>query len=156
VSTHRERPPLRITPRCSRLLAAFLLATHGAALAVVFVIPLDWCWRAGLAALVLFYLAYALATRVLFMAPWALREATWMSDGSWSLTLVSGEEIDARLLPSTFAARQLLVLNFRCRRWRSPSLVLLPDSLDALLLRRLRVRLRLRGAADSTSPDALA
>jgi len=34
--------------------------------------------------------------------------------------------------------------------------VLLPDSLDALLLRRLRVRLRLRGAADSTSPDALA
>jgi len=77
------------------------------------------------------------------LIPWAGREAIWEPDGTWILTLVSGQQIEARLLPSTFVTPGLSVLNLRCGRWRSRAMVLLPDSLDPDLLRRLRVRLRL-------------
>lgn len=118
--------------------------------------PLDWYWRAGLSALVLASLAYALGAQVLLVVPRAVREAIWRSDGTWTLTLVSGEQVEARLLPSTFVLPRLLVLNFRRGRWRSRAMVLLPDALDSDLLRRLRVRLRLRGMADTSDTDPLA
>jgi hypothetical protein len=149
----KQRPALRIRPRPSRLLAVFLLTTHGTALAVVVSIPLDWYWRAWLAATVLSGLAYTLGAHVLYRVPWAAREANWMSDGTWILTLVRGERIESRLLPSSFVARRLLVLNFRRGRWRSVPLVLLPDTLDADQLRRLRVRLQLHGEANGPRPD---
>lgn len=132
------------------------MATHGTALAVAIAIPLDWYWRAGLAVAVLASLVNAMAMQVLFMAPSALREATWKSDGAWILTLVSGEQIEARLLPSTFVTPRLVLLNFRRGRWRSRTMVIPPDALDADLLRRLRVRLRLYGAEEDANTDATA
>lgn len=156
MSKREEQPPLRIRPGSSRILALFLLAAHGAALAVVFAIPLDWYWRIWLAAAVLGGLVYSLAARVLFLVPWACREATWRSDGTWILVLVSGGQIEPRLLPSSYVTQRLLVLNFRCGRWRSRSMVLLSDALDSDLLRRLRVRLRLRGAKGGSGADVLA
>lgn len=131
----------------------FLLAIHSAALAVVFAVPLDWYWRAVLAAAVLVGSLYAFLVHVLYLAPRAVREATWGSDGTWSLKLVSGERIEAYLLPSTYVTAWLLVLNFRCGRWRRPVLVILPDALDSDLLRRLRVRLLLSGAKRPADAD---
>ena len=125
-------------------------------MAVVIVIPLDWYWNAGLAAAVLASLVNAMAAQVLYQAPWALREATWKSDGAWILTLVSGQQIETRLLPSTFVTPRLVLLNFRRGRWRSRTMVLPPDTLDADLLRRLRVRLRLYGGEDAANTDAMA
>lgn len=139
----RERPLLWIRPRPSRRLAALVLVAHGAALAVVFAIPLDWYWRVLLAAAVVGGLARALGAHVLYLAPRAVREATWDSDGTWTLTLVSGEREKASLLPSTYVTARLLVLSFRCGRWRHRALVLTTDALEPNLLRRLRVRLRL-------------
>jgi toxin CptA len=156
VSGPRERPPLRIRPERSLFLAVFLLGAYGAAFAVVFTIPLGWYWRAALAAMVLAGLLYAVVARVLLLAPWVVREATWRPDGVWSLTLVSGEQVEARLQPSSFVSPILILLNFRCRRWRSCSLVLPPDCLDPDLLRRLRARLRLEGTGDRSDDDALA
>lgn len=74
---NRELPPLRIRPRPSRILAIFLLATHGVALSVAGVLPLDWYWRIGLAILVFTSLGNVIGTRVLFLIPWAGREAIW-------------------------------------------------------------------------------
>ncbi|WP_089727202.1 protein YgfX [Candidatus Thiosymbion oneisti] len=153
---NRELPPLRIRPRPSRILAVFLLVTHGAALSVVVALPLDWYWRSGLAILVLTSLINTIGTQVLFLVPWAGREAIWEPDGTWTLTLVSGKQVEARLLPSTFVTPGLLVLNLRCGRWRSCAMVLLPDTLDPDLLRRLRVRLRLWGTLDKSGTDASA
>ncbi len=136
------------------MLAAFLLVTHGAALSVVVAMPVDWYWRLGLGAMVFASLINALGTQVLFLLPWAGREAIWRSDGTWTLTLVSGEQVEARLLPSTFVTPGLLVLNLRCGRWRSRALVLVSDALGPDLLRRLRVRLRLWGTRDESDPDA--
>ena len=156
MSRNRERPPLRLKPRPSRRLAAYLLVVHCAALAVVLAIPLDWYWRTGLAALVLAGLIFAVAAHVLYLVPWAVREVSWASDGTWWLTLVSGDLVKARLLPSTYVTGRLLVLNFRCGRWWPRAMVLLPDALDADLLRRLRVRLRLEGTRPAADTDALA
>jgi hypothetical protein len=117
---------------------------------------LGWYWRAALAAMVLAGLLYAVVAQVLLLAPWVVREATWRPDGVWILTLVSGEQVEARLQPSSFVSPILILLNFRCRRWRSCSLVLPPDCLDPDLLRRLRARLRLEGTGDRSDDDALA
>jgi len=152
---HRQRPPLRVRPRTSRRLAVFLLTIHFAALAVVFALPLNGYLRTGLAASVLVALAYSVGVHILYLVSSAVREATWGSDGVWTLTLASGEQIEARLLPSTYVTGNLLVLNFRRARWWSRSLVLLPDSLDATLLRRLRARVRLAGADNPVGTDAL-
>lgn len=154
VSKHRERPPLRIRPGSSRRLAAFLLAAHSAALAVAFAIPLDWYWRAVLVVVVLSGFLYALGVHYLYLVPWAVREAIWGADGTWTLILVSGGRVEASLLPSTYVTARLLVLNFRCGRWQYRALVLPPDALDANLLRRLRVRLRLTGAERVANADA--
>jgi toxin CptA len=155
VSKHGERPPIRINPHASRRLAGFLLAAHGAALAVVLAVPLGSHWRAVLAGVVVGGLLHSLGAHIFYLVPWAVREADWASDGIWILTLVSGEQVEGRLSPSTYVTASLLVLNFRCGRWRNRALVLLPDSLDADLLRRLRVRLRLEGTGPSTDSDAL-
>jgi toxin CptA len=134
-------------------LAVFLLVVHGAALAVVFAIPLEWYWRALLGTAVVAGLAHALGTHVLYVAPRAVREATWDSDGTWTLTLVSGEREEASLLPSTYVTARLLVLSFRCGQWRHRALVLTADALEPNLLRRLRVRLRLTGAERTADTD---
>jgi toxin CptA len=136
-------------------LAAFLLLVHCASLAAVLAVPLDWYWRAGLACLVLGGLAFAIGAHVLYLVPWAVREANWASDGTWHLTMASGDSVEARLLPSTYVTGPLLVLGFRCGGWlaRARSLVLLPDSVDADVLRRLRVRLRLDGMAPRRDAD---
>ena len=101
-------------------------------------------------------LANALGTQVLFLMPWAGREAIWEPDGTWTLILVSGQQIEARLLPSTFVTPGLLILNLRYGHRRSRAMVLLPDTLDPDLLRRLRVRLRLWGTLDRSGTDASA
>jgi toxin CptA len=146
VPAHPLRPPLVLRPGLSRRLAALIGATHAAALGVCMLLPLSWWWRSLLLILVLVSLADQIGLHLLRRLPWAVREASWSSDGEWILTLASGRQLQAVLGPSTYVAPSLVVLNFRCGRWRRCALVLLPDNLDATLLRRLRARLRLAGA----------
>jgi hypothetical protein len=143
---------LRIRPQPSARLTAFLALVHGAALVVVAALPLDWPWRLGLGILVLLGLLHAMAAHLLYRLPWAPREAVWQGDGRWELTLVSGREIEAILLTSTYVRTSLIVLNFRCHRILPCSLVLFRDALDEDLARRLRVRLRLHGTSGTARP----
>lgn len=143
-----------LRPRWSRRLAWFLFAIHGAATATVVAVPLDWYWRAGLLVAVLVSLGHGIGSHLFRRLPWAVSEARWEPDGAWNLVLASGRQVEARLSPSTFVATSLVVLNFRRGRWHACSLVLLPDSLDPDLLRRLRVRLRLAWGREPPDPDA--
>jgi toxin CptA len=71
--------------------------------------------------------------------------ATWRCDGGWSLVLVDGETVEARLADSRVVAGAVLIrLAWEPRReaW----LALFPDNLAADARRRLRMRL-------SASPD---
>jgi len=152
MGSHRERPPLLIEPRCSRRLLTFVALTHTAALAAVLSLPL---WRYRLLALVVIgSLVHHLYVHGLRRAPWSIRSAVWLADGSWQIDLVSGARIDARLAAATYVSVPLVVLNLRSGRWRRWALPLFADALDPEPLRRLRQRLRLEGvgrAADSAA-----
>jgi toxin CptA len=150
------RPPLRLRPRPSRRLAAFLLAVHAAVVVVALLLPAPWLLRLVLAIAALLSLTYGLAVHVRRILPWSVVEATWQPDGAWVLTLASGREVPARLLPSSYISPALVVLNFRVDWWLVRSLVLPHDSLDPDLHRRLRARLRLAGHTAPSAPDRAA
>lgn len=153
MSRQASRPPLRIRPVASRRLAVYLALVHAAVIAAAVALPLPWPLRLGLVLAALLGLAHGLAVHVLRLAPWAVVEAIWQPDGAWSLTLGSGQEVPARLLSSTYVSPALVVLNFRCGRWRIRSLVLPRDAIDADQHRRLRARLRLAGLAPTPASD---
>ncbi|WP_295388162.1 protein YgfX [uncultured Thiodictyon sp.] len=144
MASHREQPPLLIQPGVSRRLAAFVALTHLLAAGAILGLP-------GARPLLLLIpigasLAYQLYVQVLHRAPWSIRAATWQADGTWTVGLVSGAQIDARLAASTFVSVPLVVLNLRRGHWRRWSLPLFADALDTEQLRRLRQRLRIEGA----------
>lgn len=138
-------PSLHLHPGTSWRLAGYLILIHGLTLGVVWYLPLTGPWRFLLGLGVLFSLALGLGGPVWHRWPWDLSRAVWHADGRWTLTLGSGREVEGRLLGSSFVSPALVVLNFRQGRWRTRSLVLLPDNLDPNLLRQLRARLRLAG-----------
>jgi toxin CptA len=119
------------------------------ALAVILALPLGWLTLPLIVAVMLGAL-HTLWGEVLGRAPWSIQCATWHPDGSWTLTLVSGREIQARLSPATFVSTLGVSLVFVVGRLRRRVLALGPDSLDAETLRRLRQRLRLAGARVET------
>lgn len=146
-------PPLELVPRPSRRLLALVLVSHLAALAATGALAMAPGWRWALAGLVLLSLGYQLWAGVWRRAPWSVYAARWDALG-WQLTRRNGRALDARLLADSYVGVGLVVLNFRIGRLRRATLVLTADALDPDLLRRLRVRLRLRGRAGPDGPAA--
>lgn len=143
---HRTDPPLVLYPRVSRWLVALAVVTPLLSLAVIPALSLDGRLTLLLILAVVLAALYTLWVEVLGRAPWSIRSALWNPDGSWTLTLVSGREIEARLSPATFVSTLGVSLVFVIGRLRRRVLALGPDSLDTETLRRLRQRLRLQGA----------
>lgn len=142
MSSHRTRPPLLIEPGFSRRLAAYVVLIHVAAGAAALALPGAWPL---LVLVVAASLAYQLIVQVLRRAPWSVRSVLWQSGGTWRITLVSGQELEVNLSPSTFVSVPLIVLNLRQGRLRRRSLPLFSDALDPEQHRRLRQRLRIDG-----------
>jgi hypothetical protein len=124
-------------------LAIYLVLVHGLGLAVLLPLPVPGWVQLLAALLVLAGLVYNLLHHLQRRLPWSIREAWWDEQDIWTLTLASGRQVEARLLPDSLVTVSLLVLNFRLGSWRRASLVLPGDSLPPDLQRRLRVRLRL-------------
>jgi toxin CptA len=143
-----KQPPLLIHPHWSWQLTLLIIATHGLALVVMLMIPLD-VYRWPLLALIGGSGVHAVMAQVLRRTPSSIQSALWQTDGSWLLTLRSGAQLVAQLSPATFFSLRLIVLNFRIGRWQRAALPLFSDALDAEQLRRLRVRLRINGANDN-------
>jgi toxin CptA len=98
----------------------------------------------GTGLLVALSLIHGIRLYVARNAPQAITSALWDEMGIWTLTLASGENLTARLLPDSFVTVPLIVLNFKTDfHWRSRSLILSSDTVDSGLLRKLRVRLKL-------------
>ena len=135
-------PVLRLEPRRSLRLAGLLLLAHVGALVFLVLSPLPAWIKILLVCLVGGSLIFTLNTYALLRGRWAIACAVCEGDGQWSLRTAAGREFDVRLLPGSYVHPGLVILNFSAdRRWRSYSMILMPDSLDALTLRRLRVRL---------------
>ncbi len=135
-------PALRLQPRCSLWLAASLLIAHTGALALITFVPLPVWVKLVLAGLISISLVTSLNNYALLRGRRAIISAIWDSDNQWSLLNGAGREYDVKLLPGSYVNTALVILNFSSgSRWRYRSMVLMPDSLAAVTLRRLRVRL---------------
>lgn len=137
--------PLRVEAGSSLYLTAYLLSVHGAAAAAL------WHLELGAAASILCFAAVAASVaHGICVHGWrcargSIVSAEQAADGDWVLRTRGGATLSGRLLPSTFCAVFLVVVNFRTGRVGLRSLVLAPDAARAEELRRLRVYLRRRG-----------
>jgi hypothetical protein len=120
-----------------------LAMTHAAALVVLPFLQLPPWLVMTLAVLLL--LGYRRACRVHIHRrhPDCIRQLVWGSGNDWRLTLVSGERVRARLRPYAFVLPRLVILYFHQANGRTSCIVLPADTLDPVLFRRLRVRLRI-------------
>ncbi len=141
--------PLSIEPEPSRLLAGAVVFLHGGALLMIPPLPLP-AWL-----IVVLMFAVAISWVRVFAGPVLMRRGAaivcvqWRADGVWLLRRRDGGEQEAVLMADSYAHPWLTVLNFT-GEWRC-SVVLLPDSIDPEVFRRLRVRLRLEGTAATGS-----
>ena len=127
--------------------------THVAALAVLPWLQLP-LWVLAPTALLL-VLSYRQSRRihVRHRHPGCIRQLVWGSGNDWWLSLASGKRVRARLRPFAFVHPRLVILYFLQADGRACHSVLPADSLDPVLFRRLRVRLRIElpqiaGSAD--------
>jgi len=137
-SSRTYATPLRLEPVGSRTLWRLELLLHAVTLPVVLTLPLPAA--AALAALLCCSLARSWRRRAM-RAPGALRSLTWQDATTCRVVLRNGRTLAATLEPRVFVRPWLVILYYRTGRWRVQSLLLLPDMLDAVTWRRLRVRL---------------
>ena len=144
--SHRTYPPLVLYPGVSRRLVFLAVLIPILTLAVLLALPLGWL-TLPLVLIVLLGAWRTLWADMLGRTPGSIQCAIWHPDGFWTLRLVSGREIEARLSPATFVSTLgvALVFSVEGSRWRRRTLALAPDALDPETLRRLRQRLRLAG-----------
>jgi hypothetical protein len=140
--------PLELTPGPSYRLTIYLLLGHCVAAMLLLSVPVPPWLKMGLAVMIVGSLHWSYRMQVTRSAGAAIVRAAWDAQGTWELTIRSGECLQARLLPDSFVSSPLVVLNFQLGPRRRRSLVLTPDNTDQQLLRRLRVRLRLQSAAE--------
>ncbi|MCF7989038.1 MAG: hypothetical protein K9M02_01200 [Thiohalocapsa sp.] len=146
------RPPLRVAPAASCVLAAYVATVHAGALAVGVALPLPPAGTLLLAALILAGFAHAFWVHVLRRAPWSVVEVTLDDDGV-SLLRRDGRGQRASLSDATYVGVHVLVLHMKSGRLRRDTLVLSADAMDAPTLRRLRTRLRLGEASPARAVD---
>ncbi len=144
--------PLRLQPRSSRYLALFLFLAHGMAAVTLFVVPLPLWLKPALLIALAGSLQWSYRMQVSRSAHGAIVQAVWDGEGVWEITLRSGQQLEAVLLPDSFVTLPLVVLNFSTGRWRRRSLVLTQDNTASELLRKLRVRLRLEYQDENRRP----
>ena len=133
---------LRIEPGFSPVLCVYLCVLYGSVLFSVAWAPIDAAWVVATAVVVIWHGVRACRGHLLHKGA-AVALAVWHQDGSWSLVDATGAAQDAALSGSSYVHPRLIILNFRVGPVRRRTLVLLPDNTPAVVLRRLRARLRL-------------
>ncbi|MCC6531473.1 MAG: hypothetical protein IT531_02905 [Burkholderiales bacterium] len=139
----RSIPRLEIELRASYILAGLLAAAHCAAFAVA-VAGLQRLELIGAAALALLGQAcWSIRRHALLHAPRAIVHLDCRGEDRCIAWRRDGTRVQYRIRASSYVTRYLTVLHLRRPgERRSCHVVLLPDSMPADLMRRLRVRLR--------------
>jgi len=143
MSRHSSRTyatPLRLEPAGSRTLWRLIPLLHLPGLAVI---PATAIPAPAIAVL---YAGLAVSCAVMWWrlarhGSGALRRLTWQAGHDCQVELRGGRVLEARLEPRAFVHPRLVILYYRRGTGRVRSLALLPDMIDAVTWRRLRVRL---------------
>jgi hypothetical protein len=128
--------PLLLEPGSSRTLRVWLVVIHAVAIMLLPFMPLPAGAGLIMMLLILFSLWHAVRSH-----PYSVSAVLWSEARSCRLSLASGQDIEARLMPQVFILPWLVIMRFKSNRKRLHHLVLLPDMLEPGVFRRLRVRL---------------
>lgn len=145
-------PTLYLERRPSLALAGGLLASHGAAVGIVWVLALPVWAQITLTLGIGASLLHALNEQALLRGRRAVKRLVWEKTGDWTLER-GGTQLRARLLGSSFVHPRLVILNFNLGGRSTCSVVLPWDGVDTQTFRRLRVRLGLDGVTVEDTSD---
>jgi len=149
------QPPLHLQAAVSRLLAAFILATHTLAGVVLILMPaLPWWGSLLLFIPLVVSLRHYWRLHIARSHRDSVLDATFYSVDVWRVHTGSGSKF-AVLSDSSFLHPWVCVLNLRASGGKLYTLILLPDSLPAEVLRRLRVRVKFSNPPNRKAGRAL-
>ena len=134
---------VRLQLKVSWLLALILIALHVSALIVLPWLAVPFSVIVLLAGCIVFSLYHALMTHVFFRGIKSVTTLIWDMSGDLKVIDREGKVYEAVIKDNSFVNPHLIILNLRLVEVGNRTLVLLPDSADRELLRRLRVRLLL-------------
>ena len=143
--------PIWLTLHPSRLLSAYLLLLHAAALYALWLLQLSVALRALGALAVCASIAWQMRRHVLLRGSRAVRRLQWRSDGGWWVTDGAGGQHVYQQAETRLVRPWLILLRLEGRAG-GRNLVLPGDCADAGLLRKLRVRLRRQPLTDQSDP----
>lgn len=141
MSSARSAVQLTLEPVPSRILFTALAVCHLLALVSLLICDLPVIITLSLGMLIGFSLILSYARYGYRRSRWFVERVSCLADGSWALQTADGRNHPAWLLESSYVHPRLVILNFALGGLARRSVVLLPDSIDADDLRRLRVRL---------------
>ena len=133
---------LRIAVTSSALLGAGITATHAAAAALVWFVPLDTRVQVLLTFAAAASLVYLVYRHALLRARHSI-VALQTRDGSLSVQTRKGEWLEGEVLGSSYVSPGITIINFQPHgRWRVLHAILVPDNANPRDFRHLRTWLR--------------
>lgn len=140
---HYSVKPIQLTLQPSYLLAAVLAAAGAGACLIVACMPLAISLRFLVCVPIIFATLYCIAQEALLSLPWSYAGLELNHKGELQLISQDGTRSAATVLPSSFMAAYLTILNLKLEhsRWRR-NLIVTPDRVDSGAYRQLRVWLR--------------
>lgn len=144
---------LRISVYPSMFLAGALGATHFAAAALLWMVPLPVLVQVALTFAIGASLIYLMARNALLHAPDSI-VALEARDDAISLQTRIGDWLEGDVLHSSYVSSRITIVNFRLHgRGRVRHVILVPDNVDSREFRRFRTWLRWkRGEKPVTHP----
>jgi toxin CptA len=135
--------PIKLNLKPSYWLAALLAASSLGACIIVLCMPMPISLKIFICVPVVLVATYFIAQDALILLPWSFTDLALNTKGKLLVTRKNGLVSSTSVLPSSFVAAYLTVLNLKINgsRWRR-NLLLTPDRVDAEAFRRLRVWLR--------------
>jgi Membrane-bound toxin component of toxin-antitoxin system len=127
------------------MLAVMLIVPHVSALLVLPWLTIPYSVIILLAGIIFASLYQALMTHVLFRSEKSITALIWDMSAGLKVTDREGNVCEALIKDDLFVHPYLIILNLQLFEGGKRTLVLLPDSAEGELLRRLRVRLLLDG-----------
>jgi len=141
--SHYNVKPIKLNLKPSYWLAALLAVCSLGACIIALCMPMTVSLKIFICVPVVLAATYFIAQDTLILLPWSFTDLALNTKGELLVTRKDGLVSAAKVLPSSFVAAYLTVLNLKtgASRWRR-NLLLTPDIVDAEAFRRLRVWLR--------------
>lgn len=149
---HYNVKPIRLVFQPSYRLAAILAAAGLGACVIVVCMPMTFSLKIMISVPVVLATLYFTAQDALLRLPWSIVSLDLNSKDELIITDKRGIKTKAIVLPSSFVASYLTVLNLKLGSaiWRR-NMILTPDRMDEDSFRQLRVWLRWSSAQNKTS-----